>query len=412
MRKIWENYKSSAILLISIIIGGILGLIFKEKILVIKPLGDLFLNLLLVIIVPLIFLTITTSIGKMKQPKRLRKILITILIVFLITSIVSVIVGIISTRITLVNNVDSKKIVETLDMGLKTESVELDLLSRVVSMISVNNFNKLFTNENIIALIVFSIMVGIAINMSKEKGEAFLTLLESANSVVGKFIKLIMYYAPIGLGSYFATMTGTFGDEIAIGYLKTFIIYTVASIFIYFIIYTLYVFIAGGKKGVVNYWKNIIPPTITALATCSSAASVPVNIKSVREMGVSEDIADTTVSLGTSFHKDGSTMGSVFKIMFLVYLFQSNQSLVKIFGVALIATLLVSAVPIGGGTISEMFIITMMGFPIASLPILTIIATIIDPPATVLNVVGDSASTMLISRIVDGKNWLNKKKKG
>lgn len=412
MRKIWENYKSSAILLISIIIGGILGLIFKEKILVIKPLGDLFLNLLLVIIVPLIFLTITTSIGKMKQPKRLRKILITILIVFLITSIVSVIVGIISTRITLVNNVDSKKIVETLDMDLKTESVELDLLSRVVSMISVNNFNKLFTNENIIALIVFSIMVGIAINMSKEKGEAFLTLLESANSVVGKFIKLIMYYAPIGLGSYFATMTGTFGDEIAIGYLKTFIIYTVASIFIYFIIYTLYVFIAGGKKGVVNYWKNIIPPTITALATCSSAASVPVNIKSVREMGVSEDIADTTVSLGTSFHKDGSTMGSVFKIMFLVYLFQSNQSLVKIFGVALIATLLVSAVPIGGGTISEMFIITMMGFPIASLPILTIIATIIDPPATVLNVVGDSASTMLISRIVDGKNWLNKKKKG
>ena len=412
MRKIWENYKSSAILLISIIIGGILGLIFKEKILVIKPLGDLFLNLLLVIIVPLIFLTITTSIGKMKQPKRLRKILITILIVFLITSIVSVIVGIISTRITLVNNVDSKKIVETLDMGLKTESVELDLLSRVVSMISVNNFNKLFTNENIIALIVFSIMVGIAINMSKEKGEAFLTLLESANSVVGKFIKLIMYYAPIGLGSYFATMTGTSGNEIAIGYLKTFIIYTVASIFIYFIIYTLYVFIAGGKKGVVNYWKNIIPPTITALATCSSAASVPVNIKSVREMGVSEDIADTTVSLGTSFHKDGSTMGSVFKIMFLVYLFQSNQSLVKIFGVALIATLLVSAVPIGGGTISEMFIITMMGFPIASLPILTIIATIIDPPATVLNVVGDSASTMLISRIVDGKNWLNKKKKG
>lgn len=412
MRKIWENYKSSAILLMSIIIGGILGLIFKEKILVIKPLGDLFLNLLLVIIVPLIFLTITTSIGKMKQPKRLRKILITILIVFLITSIVSVIVGIISTRITLVNNVDSKKIVETLDMGLKTESVELDLLSRVVSMISVNNFNKLFTNENIIALIVFSIMVGIAINMSKEKGEAFLTLLDSANSVVEKFIKLIMYYAPIGLGSYFATMTGTFGNEIAIGYLKTFIIYTVASIFIYFIIYTLYVFIAGGKKGVVNYWKNIIPPTITALATCSSAASVPVNIKSVREMGVSEDIADTTVSLGTSFHKDGSTMGSVFKIMFLVYLFQSNQSLVKIFGVALIATLLVSAVPIGGGTISEMFIITMMGFPIASLPILTIIATIIDPPATVLNVVGDSASTMLISRIVDGKNWLNKKKKG
>lgn len=410
MKKIWENYKSSVILLGSIIFGGILGLIFKEKILVIKPLGDLFLNMLLVIIVPLIFLTITTSIGRMKQPKRLRKILISIISVFLITSLVAVIIGIISTRIKLVNSVDSKKIVETLDMELVEEKVELDLLMRAVNMISVNNFNKLFTNENMIALIIFSIMIGISINMAKEKGEDFLKLLESASSVIESLLKIIMYYAPIGLGSYFATMTGTFGNEIAIGYLKTFIIYTVASLVIYFVIYTLYAFVAGGKKAVISYWKNIVPPTITALATCSSSASMPVNIKSVKEMGVSNDIADTTVSLGTSFHKDGSTMGSVFKIMFLVYLFQTTPSLGKILLVSLVATLLVSAVPIGGGTISEMFIITMMGFPIASLPILTIIATIIDPPATVLNVVGDSASSMLISRIVDGKKWLKKKK--
>lgn len=410
MKKIWENYKSSVILLGSIIIGGILGLIFKEKILVIKPLGDLFLNMLLVIIVPLIFLTITTSIGRMKQPKRLRKILISIISVFLITSLVAVIIGIISTRIKLVNSVDSKKIVETLDMELVEEKVELDLLMRAVNMISVNNFNKLFTNENMIALIIFSIMIGISINMAKEKGEDFLKLLESASSVIESLLKIIMYYAPIGLGSYFATMTGTFGNEIAIGYLKTFIIYTVASLVIYFVIYTLYAFVAGGKKAVISYWKNIVPPTITALATCSSSASMPVNIKSVKEMGVSNDIADTTVSLGTSFHKDGSTMGSVFKIMFLVYLFQTTPSLGKILLVSLVATLLVSAVPIGGGTISEMFIITMMGFPITSLPILTIIATIIDPPATVLNVVGDSASSMLISRIVDGKKWLKKKK--
>ena len=58
-----------------------------------------------------------------------------------------------------------------------------------------------------------------------------------------------------------------------------------------------------------------------------------------------------------------------------------------------------------------MLIISLMGFPIASLPILTIIATIIDAPATLLNVVGDSASSMLVARIIDGKNWLNKKQK-
>ena len=222
------------------------------------------------------------------------------------------------------------------------------------------------------------------------------------------FIKIVMYYAPIGLGCYFAALVGTFGSQIAVGYFKTFIIYLVASVVFYFVVYSIYAYISGGKKGFKAFWKNIIPSTVTSLATCSSAASMPVNIECTKKMGVPDDIAETTVSLGTSFHKDGSVMGSVFKIMFLVYLFNGfgDISILKIMGIALVATLLVTAVPIGGGTISEMLIITMLGYPVAALPILTIIATIIDPPATVLNVVGDSASAMLTSRIVDGKKWI------
>ena len=126
-------------------------------------------------------------------------------------------------------------------------------------------------------------------------------------------------------------------------------------------------------------------------------------------MGVSDDIAETSISLGTTFHKDGSVVGSVFKIMFLVYLFNSDISTFSILSTALLATLLVTAVPIGGGTISEMLIISTLGFPVYALPILTIIATIIDAPATLLNVVGDSPSAMLINRIVDGKNFLKEK---
>jgi Na+/H+-dicarboxylate symporter len=97
--------------------------------------------------------------------------------------------------------------------------------------------------------------------------------------------------------------------------------------------------------------------------------------------------------------------------MFLVYLFGGIETvnIGQVVITALIANLLVTAVPVGGGTISEMMIITMMGFEPAALPILTIIATIIDPPATMLNVVGDTSCSMLVSRIVDGKNWLNKK---
>jgi len=410
MKKFIKNYLSTIILIIAIIIGTIIGLVFGEKTSVLSPFGDLFINLLMIIIVPLIFLTISTSIGKMKQP-RLGKILTSIIIVFIITSLVSVLIGIVSTRLSLVNSNDSVKIKETLDFSLEQDNTELNILERTVSAISTNDFVKLLSKDNIIALIIVSILVGVSINMSKEKGVAFYNVLDSANSVLQKFINIIMYYAPIGLGCYFAAFVGNFGSSIAIGYLKTFIIYTIACVFVYFIIFSLYAFIAGGKLGFKKYWKNIIPASITALSTCSSAASIPVNTKCAKNIGIPSDIADTTIPLGTSFHKDGSIIGSVFKIMFLVYLFNTDASIIKILGVALIATVLVTAVPIGGGTISEMLIITMMGFPIAALPILTIIATIIDAPATVLNVVGDSASSMLITRIVDGKKWLKKSDK-
>lgn len=410
MKKFLKNYKSYLILIGSIIIGTIAGLIFKEKTLIVSPLGDLFLNMLLVIVVPLIFLTLSTSIGRMKQPKRIGKILSTIILVFIFTSIVSVFVGLGTSKMfKLVDVKDTNSIKEVLTEDTKVEKEDVNFLQRTVETISVNDFSKVLSRDNMIALIVFSILFGISINMSKSKGEKLLNVLESANHVVQSFIKLIMYYAPIGLGCYFASLVGTFGGEIAVGYGKTFIIYTVVAVLFYFIMYSLYAFISGGKKGFVSYWKNILPATLTSLGTCSSAASIPVNTMCAKNIGVPDDIADTTIPLGTSFHKDGSIIGSVFKIMFLVCLFNSDVSSLKILGVALLATLLVTAVPIGGGTISEMLIITMLGFPVSALPILTIIATIIDPPATMLNVVGDSASSMLVSRIVDGKHWMKKR---
>ena len=421
MKKFLSNYKSTIILLVAIIVGAIIGIVFKEKATILSPLGDLFLNLLLVIIIPLIFLNITTAISKMKQPKRLGKIIVSIITIFLITSIIAVLIGFASTYfIKLVNTEDGQQIRESLEETTSTEETtdesadeeEMTIADRTVKLLTVNDFSKLFSKDNIIALLVFSVMVGIAINMSKEKGEPFRKVLESANDVMGNIVKIVMYYAPIGLGCYMASFIGNFGSSIAVGYLKTFVVYAIVAILFYFVVYSIYAFIAGGKKGVKVFWKNILPATVTALGTCSSAACIPVNIESTKKMGVPDDIAETTIPLGTSFHKDGSIIGSMFKIMFLVGLFGTSLAtpgeIFGVLGIALLANLLITAVPIGGGTISEMLIITMMGYPVSVLPILTIIATIIDAPATVLNVIGDDASSMMVARIVDGKEWMKK----
>ena len=415
MKKFLKSYKSTIILVISIIIGVIVGILFGEDAKVLKPFGDLFLNLLFVVIVPLLFLTITTTIARMKEPKRLSKIMRTIILVFLFTSIVSVMVGFISTySVDLVDRKDSEMIRESLviDESSEIDQEELNLLDRTVQLISVNDFQELLSKEHVIAIVVFSILVGFSIRKAKEGGKLALEVLLSFHEIILKLVDLITYYAPIGLLCYMAALVGTFGKSIAIGYLKTFLLYTVVSLVFYFFVYTIYAYVAAGKRGVKAFWKNVIPSTVTSLATCSSAACIPVNIDSAKKIGVSDDIAETVIPLGTSFHKDGSIIGSVFKIMFLVCLFGTDiSSMVGVFevlGVALIANLLITAVPIGGGTISETLIISMLGYPMEALPILTIIATVIDAPATVLNVVGDTSSSMLVARIVDGRDWLKK----
>lgn len=270
MKKFLSNYKSTIILLVAIIVGAIIGIVFKEKATILSPLGDLFLNLLLVIIVPLIFLNITTAISKMQQPKRLGKIIVSIIAVFVITSIIACLVGFMSTYfIKLVNAEEGEQIKNSLEdvTSIEDETTEgqMTIANRTVKLLTVNDFSKLFSKDNIIALLVFSIIVGIAINMSKEKAEPFRKVLESANVIINNIVKIIMYYAPIGLGCYTASLIGNFGSSIAVGYLKTFVVYLIVSILFYFLVYTVYAFIAGRKKGVIAFWKNVIPATFTAI---------------------------------------------------------------------------------------------------------------------------------------------------
>ncbi len=410
MKKILKNYKSTIILIGAIIIGAIVGLIFKEKATILSPLGDIFINLMFVVIVPLVFLTISSSIIKMENPKRLGKIMIVIILVFLLMSVVAAFIGIGATTTTkLINSSNQNKIMNLLDTSI-TNTEKLNILERTANLLTVNDFYKILSKDNIISIILFAIIFGFAVKKSKSKGEKVKEIILSLNDVVINIVNIIMYYAPIGLGCYIAALIGNYGGNIAVGFLKTFIIYTVVCIFVYVVIYSIYALIAGGTKALKIYWQSILSSTFAALATCSSAACIPINIKSTKQMGISDDIAETTIPMGTSFHKDGSVIGSAFKIMFLVYLFQTNTSITTIILTSLLATLLITAVPIGGGTISEMFILQLLGFPTSALPILAVIATIIDAPATVLNVVGDASASLLVGRIVDGKNFLKSKK--
>ena len=328
MKTFWKNYRSTLILLGAVILGAIVGAVWGEGAKVLNPFGTLFLNLMLVIIVPLIFVTISLAIAKMQKPKRLGKIMTSIAAVIIATSLVAVLVGVAATTpVKLVETADGERIKSELSTDAAQEEAEdITILERTVSAITVGDFSALLTRSNLLALIVFAILFGLAANAAGEKAVPVVNLLDSLSEVIFKFIKFTMYYAPIGLGCYMAALVGTFGGEIALGYAKTFGMYLLVSLLFFFVVYSLYALIAGGRRGFTAFWKNVLPTAVTALATCSSAAAIPVNITSAKKMGVSDDIAETIIPLGTNLHKDGSIIGSVFKVLFLAYLFGMDMS--------------------------------------------------------------------------------------
>lgn len=409
MNNFLKTYKSSIILLSSVILGGIIGIVVGPKASVLEPLGTLFINLMFTIIVPLVFFSVASSIAGMKSMKRLGKIMSSILVIFTITALLASVFAFLGTLVfSPTKGLDQESIKKIIALTGKSslDNNNQGVLQQLVNVVTVSDFTALLSRKNMLQLIVFSVLFGVSTAMIGEKGRQVSQFLESATNVMMKLVSLVMYYAPIGLCCYFASMIGQLGSQILQGYLRVFILYIVLAIIYYFGFFTLYAFIAGGKEGVRIFWRNAAEPSIMALATCSSAACIPTNIRSVKKMGVPDDIAETVLPLGANIHKDGSVFGGVMKVTFLLGLFGKDmKSFPVILGIIFVSFLVgavMGAIP-NGGMIGEMLIIGIYGFSPNVLPIIAIISTIIDAPATVLNSTGNTVSSMMITRFVDGK---------
>ncbi|WP_428909290.1 dicarboxylate/amino acid:cation symporter [Niallia sp. Krafla_26] len=405
MYKTWKNYRFPILLLSSVILGSIIGILMGEKAELLKPLGDIFLNLMFTLVVPLVFFSVTSAIANMDSAGRFKKVMGSTFIVFIGTGLVAALVMVAAVKL----------FPAATDMNIaltKPEDVEkISIADQIVGIFTTDNFINLFTREHMLALIFFSLLLGLSISLVGEKAKTLARFMDAGSVVLTKMVNLIMYYAPIGLGAYFAHLVGSFGASMLRTYLHTTLLYLGVTIVFFFVFYTAYAFIAGGKKAVGRFWGNMLSPSVTALATCSSMAAIPVNIEATEKMRIPKDIRETVIPLGASMHKDGSVMGVILKITVLFSVFDMEFSGFTTIGLAMLIAVLggtvMGAIP-NGGMIAEMLIISLYGFPIESLPIIAAISTIIDAPATMLNATGDNAAAMLVSRNVEGKDWMEK----
>lgn len=404
---IWKSYRFPVVLLIGIVAGSLIGWFWPQFGRQLKPLGDIFLNLVFSLVVPVVFFSISSAVASMADMKRLGKILGYMLAVFIITGIISSVI--------MVGAVNVIKPAENTQFPMEeaTEQQAQPLAQQVVAAITVDDFTGLLSRKNMLPLILMSIFFGFVVTSFKENGNKLRETLNLLSEIFMKMINCVMYYAPVGLGAYFAYLVADMGPQLLGVYARTMLGLYYPLCVVYFAVgFFIYAYFAAGMTGVKIFFKNILPAAATSLATQSSIATLPVNLESCRKMGVPKDIREIVLPIGATMHMDGSCFAAILKISILYGIFGKSFTGLEVWIpavlIAIMSGIVMSGIP-GGGLIGEMLIMTLYGFPMEAFPIIATVGFLVDPPATMINATGDSVAAMMVARMVEGKDWLVKR---
>lgn len=396
MKQLIKNYSGIILLIIGITAGSFIGIFFPKAVNFLKPLGDIFLNLLFVSVVPLVFFAVSNSIASLEEQSKFGKIIFSMIFTFLLFIIIAALFTITAVYFfpTEALPSTSKEILET---GNKATWGD-----RIVSFFTVGEFTELFSRKNMLALLIFAFLTGTAARKTGDAGKHFTLFLASGYEVMKELLLLVMKAAPIGLGAYFAYQVATVGPQLFGFYAKPLGLYYAAGVVYFLVFFSIYAFAAKGKDGIKIFWKNNIYPSLTAISTCSSFATMPANLQAAARIGVPDAIANIVIPIGSTLHKNGSSMSSIIKI-YVAFLiigrdFFDPMNLLLSLGITIFVSIVAGGIP-NGGYIGEMLMISVYQLPVEAIPAVMIIGTLVDPLATVLNSTGDTVAAMFVTKI-------------
>ena len=339
----------------------------------IKFLGTLFINMMFCVVVPMVFCSIASAIANMKSVKRAGKIMGVTIATFLVTAAIAGILMYIVCRIfPLVDGhytITEGEIGDTLGFG-----------DMIVNFFTKPDFTELLSRKAILPLIVAAVIFGFGIQMNGGPETKTAKLLEDITGCIMKTVKLIIYY-----------------------------VMSFAYMFVFFPIYAQF---GGGKGGAKIMFSKLFRPAAVSFGTCSSVATIPTNMEVADETGISKDVTDIVLPMGATMHMDGSAMSAIIKVAFLFGVFGldfTTEKAILAIVVAVFSSVAMSGIPGGGGT-GELVVCTIF-FPdqlAVAYPIALAIGNLVDPPATMVNSAGDYVVSFIVSRYVDGKDWLQK----
>ncbi|MDO4489244.1 MAG: dicarboxylate/amino acid:cation symporter [Eubacteriales bacterium] len=404
-KEVAKNYRFLIIMIASMILGSITGWLWPNAT-VLAPFGKVFINMMFCIVVPLVFASIAGAVANMKSMKKAGKILYTTVGTFVVTGLVAAAIMFVIMKI-VPPVTEAWTVIETEEMGDYASISEM-----IVNFFTTSDFSGLLSRRAMLPLIVFSLLFGFAVNLNGGSETPVGQWLADLTNVMLKFVKIVTYYAPIAFFAIFAELVATYGPQITAAYGRALLVYYPLCFIYIFTAFPLFAAFGGGKGAVKTMFQHITRPAVVSLGTCSSVATIPTNLDEAYQTGISKDVADMVIPLGATMHMDGSCFSCVLKIAFVFGVLGAPLSFAQmpvILLVAVLSSVGMSGVP-GGGYIGE-YIICSIFFPTQmeiAFPILVAIGNLVDPPATMINAAGDYVVCYIVSRFVDGKDWLQK----
>ena len=394
--------------LCTMILGIVLGIITGfawDGAAALEPLGTVFTNLMFCVVVPMVFCSISSAIANMSSARKAGKIMGTTVIVFLVTAAIAAVIMYVIVRIVPIYTAEPA--------FEETEAESITVSTLIVNFFTKPDFTELWSRRAILPLIVAGIFFGFGVQMAGGPETMTAKLLADLTNVLMKVVKIITYYAPIGFFGFFAALVANHGADFVTNYAKAIILYYVVAFLYMFVFFPIYAEFGGGKGGAKEMYKHLFRPAAVSFGTCSSVATIPTNMEVSEETGISKDVTDIVLPMGATMHMDGSAMSAIIKVAFLFGMFGQDfgtgRAIIAII-VAVFSSVAMSGIPGGGGT-GELVLCSMF-FPSnisVAFPIALAIGDLVDPPATMVNAAGDYVASYIVSRYVDGKDWLQKK---
>ena len=393
----WKKLGLGTKIIIGIVIGIIIGLVSPAAAKFISPLGDIFLRMLKMLIVPLVFFTITSGICKMGDVKQLRNVGLRYVLWIVISAVFAATVGMVAALIVQ----PGKGTTDFLAGAEAAEAASYSFIDNVVSWFPTNIVESM-VNANLLQIIVFSLVLGIALLALGEKAAALTKVIDQASVTMLKITEYVIAFSPFGIMSLMATLVNTVSGAAMVEVIKFIVLDNVVGL-ILLVLFPLIIKIFA-KLPPMRFMKKISTPILVAVSTCSSAATLPVSIDTCeKKLGIPENIYGFTLPLG-------NTCGMVGFAMFLgmACVFASNLygfpitvgSMINFIFLGLILSIGAAGVK-GAGVVMSGVLLSTLGMPLTLIPILAAIWPAIDPCHTTLNNVGDLVGTTIVARQLD-----------